>query len=99
MTYHILFQVIVLEASSRVGGWVHSVRHDDGSVFELGPRSIRPVGLPGFNTLCLVRSLFLRLNKKLYNTCKCPKILYTKASDKIAYANSADSSQTAPVAV
>ena len=27
---------------------------------------------------------------------KCPKILKTKVSDKITYANSADSDQTAP---
>ena len=27
---------------------------------------------------------------------KCPKILYTKMSDKMAYANSADPDQTAP---
>ena len=27
---------------------------------------------------------------------KCPKILYTKVSDKMAYANSADPDQTAP---
>ena len=28
---------------------------------------------------------------------KCPKILYTKLSDKRAYANSADPDQTAPL--
>ena len=27
---------------------------------------------------------------------KCPKILYTKVSDKMEYANSADPDQTAP---
>ena len=27
---------------------------------------------------------------------KCPKILYTKVADKMAYANSADPDQTAP---
>ena len=27
---------------------------------------------------------------------KCPKILYTKESDKLSYANSADPDQTAP---
>ena len=31
-----------------------------------------------------------------YNYGKCPKILYTKVSDKIAYANSVDPDQTAP---
>ena len=28
---------------------------------------------------------------------KCPKILYTKVSDKMAYVNSADPDQTAPM--
>ena len=28
--------------------------------------------------------------------CKCPKILYTKSSDKMAYTNSIDPDQTAP---
>ena len=28
--------------------------------------------------------------------CKCPKISYTKESDKMEYANSADPDQTAP---
>ena len=28
--------------------------------------------------------------------CKCPKISYTKISDKMAYANSADPNMTAP---
>ena len=57
-----LLQVLVLEASSRLGGWVHSVRHEDGTIFELGPRSIRIAGPSGFNTLCLV-SLALALFK------------------------------------
>ena len=35
----------------------------------------------------------------IFKTCiygKCAKISYTKVSDKIAYANSVDSDQTAP---
>ena len=34
---------------------------------------------------------------KIGTSCgKCPKILYTRISDKMAYANSADPDQTAP---
>ena len=51
------FQVIVLEGSHRLGGWVHTTKHEDGSVFEHGPRSIRPVGEQGQNTLKLVGNL------------------------------------------
>ena len=29
--------------------------------------------------------------------CKCPKITYTKVSDKMAYAKCADPDQTAPI--
>ena len=53
----------MLEAASRVGGWVHSVRHDDGSVFELGPRSIRPIGNVGYNTLLLVWLIVLQIRR------------------------------------
>lgn len=44
----------MLEAASRVGGWAHSLRYEDGSVFELGPRSFRLTGNAGYNTICLV---------------------------------------------
>jgi len=52
------FKVIVLEASSRLGGWVSTLKLEDGCLFERGPRSIRGVGRSGYNTLELV-SLFL----------------------------------------
>ncbi|XP_026149388.1 protoporphyrinogen oxidase isoform X2 [Mastacembelus armatus] len=44
-------QVIVLESSSRFGGWLWSTRRSDGAVFEHGPRGIRPAGAVGHNTL------------------------------------------------
>lgn len=47
-------QVILLEGSSRLGGWIHSTRTGDGVVFEHGPRGIRPAGAVGKNTLRLV---------------------------------------------
>lgn len=49
-------QIILLESSSRLGGWVSTLRHEDGSLFERGPRSIRGVGRPGYNTLEMVSS-------------------------------------------
>ncbi|GFS10564.1 protoporphyrinogen oxidase [Elysia marginata] len=52
-------KVIVLESSKRVGGWVNSTRHPDGCIFEHGPRSLRPVGEQGRNTLQLVEELGL----------------------------------------
>lgn len=52
-------KVLVLESSSRLGGWLWSSRRPDGAVFELGPRGIRPVGAVGRNTLNLVEELGL----------------------------------------
>lgn len=47
--------ITLLEASPRVGGWMHSVLTEQGAVFERGPRSLRPVGEAGRSTLKLVR--------------------------------------------
>lgn len=55
------FKVIVLEASSRLGGWVNTLKLEDGSLFERGPRSIRGVGRSGYNTLELVSLPFLSI--------------------------------------
>lgn len=67
-----LVQPIVFEESGRVGGWVRTVhqqlderRHgnpntlEDGSLYEVGPRTIRPAGTSGMNTLDLVEALKL----------------------------------------
>ncbi|XP_018318471.1 protoporphyrinogen oxidase [Agrilus planipennis] len=50
--------VTILEASERVGGWMRSIKKN-GLIIEKGPRSIRPRGLPGANTLQLVQDLAL----------------------------------------
>lgn len=55
--------IILLEASNRVGGWIQSKRSPSGAIFEQGPRTIRPVGLAGKNTLNLVEDL--QLSNKL----------------------------------
>lgn len=33
--------VVLLEASNRVGGWLHSLHHPSGALMELGPRTLR----------------------------------------------------------
>ena len=45
--------------------------------------------------MCSASISFLWTNIACNYYSKCPKILYTKVSDKIAYANSADPNQTA----
>ncbi|XP_069074386.1 protoporphyrinogen oxidase [Pleurodeles waltl] len=52
-------KVILVEGSSRLGGWLNSTRTDDGAVFEHGPRGIRPAGVVGKNTLSMVSELGL----------------------------------------
>lgn len=52
-------KVILLEASSRLGGCIDTVRLDDGTIFERGPRSIRGQGAQGYNTLQLAEELGL----------------------------------------
>ncbi|KAM8920907.1 protoporphyrinogen oxidase [Pelodytes ibericus] len=52
-------KVILLEGSSRLGGWMHSTRTDDGAIFEHGPRGLRPAGVVGRNTLSMVSELDL----------------------------------------
>ena len=46
--------ITVLESSDRVGGWLQSFVTEEGAVFELGPRSIRPAGNAGMATLKIV---------------------------------------------
>lgn len=50
-----LAQVVLVEGSERLGGWIRSVRGPGGAVFELGPRGIRAAGALGARTLLLVR--------------------------------------------
>lgn len=50
---------ILIEGSSRLGGWIHTNRRENGILFEQGPRTIRPAGVPGVNTLNLIEDLGL----------------------------------------
>jgi len=53
-------KIVILEGSKRLGGWIHSRQSEDGAIFEFGPRTIRPYGEPGLNTLQLVEDLGLQ---------------------------------------
>lgn len=56
-------RITLFEGSTRTGGWVSSkvVRDQDNRqlIFEEGPRSLRPAGLPGLSLLDLIRQLKL----------------------------------------
>lgn len=52
-------RVRILEASNRTGGWIKSTQLDSDVIFEQGPRTIRPKGVAGANTLDLVEDLQL----------------------------------------
>ena len=57
--------VTLIERNERVGGWIQSKRTDHGSVFELGPRSLRIAGVPGRQTLnlvCLLKMYLMQLS-------------------------------------
>ncbi|XP_050303353.1 protoporphyrinogen oxidase [Anthonomus grandis grandis] len=51
---------ILLESSSRLGGWIKSNQVEKNVIFEQGPRTIRPRGAPGINTLNLLEELSLQ---------------------------------------
>ncbi|KAB0790620.1 hypothetical protein PPYR_05285 [Photinus pyralis] len=53
-----LQEITLLEGSSRTSGWIKSTKYDD-FIFEQGPRTIRPQGVKGINTLKLIEELGL----------------------------------------
>ncbi|XP_031552690.1 protoporphyrinogen oxidase-like [Actinia tenebrosa] len=52
-------KITLVESSPRFGGWLHSVRAESGAIFEQGPRSLRPVGPAGWESLNLASELGL----------------------------------------
>lgn len=58
-----LQSAVLYEASNRLGGWIKSVTLPNGIIFEKGPRTIRPQGPAGQNTLELAHKL--NLNDKI----------------------------------
>jgi oxygen-dependent protoporphyrinogen oxidase len=55
MKFHLGLDVLLLERSDRIGGWIRSVSHN-GAIFEMGPRSLRTLG-SGAATLRLIAEL------------------------------------------
>ncbi|XP_028413980.1 LOW QUALITY PROTEIN: protoporphyrinogen oxidase-like [Dendronephthya gigantea] len=51
--------ITLLESSSRLGGWIQTKRYEDGAIFELGPRGLRPSGPSGRASLQLAYDLGL----------------------------------------
>jgi len=52
-------KITLFESSSRLGGWIQTTRFEDGGRHEHGPRTVRPAGEQGANTLRLVEELGL----------------------------------------
>ena len=63
MQIHRLFTNPNIIIFSRLGGWVQSTVQDD-FIFEHGPRTIRPAGPQGANTLELIEELGLESKLK-----------------------------------
>ena len=59
-----LGSVVVLEASNRLGGWISTKKSPSGAIFEQGPRTVRPQGPAGQNTLQLVDEM--KLSNKIH---------------------------------
>lgn len=55
-----LKSIVLYEASDRLGGWIQSVNSNNGIIFEKGPRTVRPGGIAGENTLELIEELNLK---------------------------------------
>lgn len=51
--------ITLIESTARTGGWIKSNKQSTGAIFEQGPRTIRPRGEAGANTLQLVEELSL----------------------------------------
>lgn len=51
-------KLFILEATNNCGGWIKTIRTKD-YVFEQGPRTIRPKGTVGLNTLNMIQDLGL----------------------------------------
>ncbi|XP_078664553.1 protoporphyrinogen oxidase-like [Branchiostoma floridae x Branchiostoma belcheri] len=56
---HLINKVVLLEGSSRLGGWLQSTRTEEGAIFEHGPRSLRVAGEAGANVLEMADDLGL----------------------------------------
>jgi oxygen-dependent protoporphyrinogen oxidase len=75
--------VKLIEASSRLGGWIRSTKTGREFVFEHGPRTVRPKGVAGENTLALIEDLGL-VNKVMPVPYSHPA-----AQNRLLYVNNA----------
>lgn len=57
---HLISKITIIEANNYMGGSIKSNMFDDGMIHELGPRSIRTVGVRGKNTVVLLEQLGLQ---------------------------------------
>ncbi|KAJ3146190.1 hypothetical protein HDU89_006331 [Geranomyces variabilis] len=60
-------KITLVEKQARLGGWVHT-QMQNGQLFELGPRTLRPVGDAGRATLEMVHEL--GLENQVFTTAK-----------------------------
>lgn len=79
-------KIKLFEKSTRIGGWIRSETPansigDSSVVFECGPRTLRPHGPKGFNTLDLCSEL------KLHETIKPIKSTHPAAKNRMLYVN------------
>ncbi|CAH0390691.1 unnamed protein product [Bemisia tabaci] len=73
--------VTVFEGSKVVGGWIQSEKRENGVIFELGPRTIRPAGPKGATTLALLEEL--NLGPKV----KPMPVTHPAAKNRLIYVN------------
>lgn len=76
-----LGSIVLYEASNRLGGWIKSITTPRGVIFEKGPRTIRPGGTAGENTLELISNL--DLSDKLVAI----KSFHPAAKNRLIYVN------------
>ncbi|XP_072049287.1 protoporphyrinogen oxidase-like [Amphiura filiformis] len=76
-------KIVVLEGSKRLGGWIHSVRTEEGAVHELGPRTLRPAGCAGQTTINLACALGLYHEHKVVAVRRD----HPSAKNRFIYAN------------
>lgn len=80
-------KINLFESSSRCGGWISSETPtntnigDNATVFERGPRTLRPHGLKGYNTLDLCSEL------KLHDVLMPIKSTHPAAKNRMLYVN------------
>ncbi|XP_058807057.1 protoporphyrinogen oxidase [Phymastichus coffea] len=77
----VLGPIVLYEASKRFGGWIKSIKLPNGAIFEKGPRTIRPAGIAGENTLQLANNLNLN-DKIIHIDCRHPA-----ARNRLIYVN------------